>query len=236
MVRKKHVKGFITGAISAALLTAGAAAFAAGQAPITATQDRDISIIFRGEERELKDAAGNRVYPILYEGTTYVPLRGISQLYGEPVSWDGDARSAIIGTKDGVPNGGDVYMIGEPTPFTFPGFKYTNFKYSGGKARWTTNIDSVVVKSAAQNDKGETIIRLSISGHLSDTDGKGAGELQIRVLAFDAYGAEVLTVNNDLSIAASKDGTTASGDVSMTLGKKAAQIRIETSSVQTYLF
>jgi hypothetical protein len=234
-MNKERIKGIIQGIVSAALLTVGAAAFAANQTQITATQDRDIHIIFRGEERELKDAAGNRVYPIIYEGTTYVPLRGISQLYGEPVSWDGESRSAVIGTKDGAPNSGDVFVIGNPTPFTFPAFSYMNFRASSSKSRWTTNIDSVVITSAAQNDKGETVIRLSITGHLSDSDGKGAGELHIRVLAFDAYGSEVLTVNNDLTIAASKDGTTARGEASITLGKKAVQVRIDTSSVQTYL-
>jgi hypothetical protein len=236
MKNKGTIKGFIAGVVLTALLASGVSVFAAGTVQITVTQDRDVKIIFHGEEQVLKDANGVRVYPLSYDGTIYVPIRAISQLFNEPVSWDGDTRSAIIGSAESAPASGDVYTIGNSTPFTFSGYSYQEIGSISGKALWTTNIDSVVVESAARNDKGETVLNLTVAGRLSDVSGGGSGKLHIRVVGLDAYGSEINFGTKEDSITANKDGSAASGKITMRFPKDVVKVRLDTSSAQEYLF
>jgi uncharacterized repeat protein (TIGR02543 family) len=126
---KSSAKGFIAGVVVTLLLASGAVALAAGTTQITATQDQDVKIIFHGEEQTLKDANSKRVYPISYEGTIYVPLRSISQLYDEPVSWDGATRSATIGT---------VEPIIETSGTSFLEVNYSNFTITSSSGKSAT--------------------------------------------------------------------------------------------------
>ncbi|MDR2063191.1 MAG: hypothetical protein LBQ02_00135 [Candidatus Nomurabacteria bacterium] len=54
----------------------------------------------------LWDANGNRVAPIIYDGTTYLPIRGIAQVFGCSVTWDGGSRTVSL-TRGGQPLFGD---------------------------------------------------------------------------------------------------------------------------------
>mgnify|MGYP002724343258 FL=1 len=49
---------------------------------------RNISIWVNGEMKQARDANGVVVEPFIYNGTTYVPIRGISQMLGYDVSFD----------------------------------------------------------------------------------------------------------------------------------------------------
>lgn len=44
-----------------------------------------------------KDAAGNPVDVFIYNGTTYLPVRAVSEGLGKPVQWDGKTQSVYIG-------------------------------------------------------------------------------------------------------------------------------------------
>lgn len=56
----------------------------------------DISVYVDSELTELMDANGNTVYPFIQNGTTYVPLRGVSQILDCQVEWDGGNKSIYI--------------------------------------------------------------------------------------------------------------------------------------------
>lgn len=55
-----------------------------------------ISIYFNGEKQNLVDGAGNSVAPFVYNGTTYVPIRAISNLFGADILYDSENNSALI--------------------------------------------------------------------------------------------------------------------------------------------
>lgn len=61
---------------------------------ITATLRPDLNIEVDGAKQSLKDAAGNPVYPIVYNNSTYVPFRAVGDLLGVEVGWDQDTQTA----------------------------------------------------------------------------------------------------------------------------------------------
>lgn len=56
-----------------------------------------ITVKYNGEVKEITDATGVRTYPITYNGTTYVPIRSVSNLIGIPVDWDGANNTVLLG-------------------------------------------------------------------------------------------------------------------------------------------
>lgn len=74
---------------------------------ITATLAKDININYDGEEYVPRDAVNNVVYPILYNGTTYLPIRAVATMFGKNVDWDGKTQTVILTSSDYV--GTDEY-------------------------------------------------------------------------------------------------------------------------------
>lgn len=74
-------------------------AFAANVAyQITATVDPTVSISYNGEKQVMTDAKGTQIYPIIFNGSTYLPVRAISNLFSVPVNWDDSTRTVILGS------------------------------------------------------------------------------------------------------------------------------------------
>lgn len=63
---------------------------------ITATLRNDMTIIVDGEKQVFHDANGATVYPIMYNGTTYLPVRAIGGLMGKNVGWDGATQTITL--------------------------------------------------------------------------------------------------------------------------------------------
>lgn len=45
----------------------------------------------------MADVNGNPVYPLLYNGTTYLPIRAVSNMLGLNVDWDGATQTVLLG-------------------------------------------------------------------------------------------------------------------------------------------
>ena len=65
---------------------------------------KDILIMYDFEKQNFKDANGNQVYPIVYEGSTYLPIRAIAELMGEDIEWDSKTKTVYIGSLTPVEN------------------------------------------------------------------------------------------------------------------------------------
>lgn len=60
----------------------------------------DVLVMYDFEIQTFKDANGSRVYPLNYNGSTYLPVRAVSSLMDEPITWDGTAKRICIGDGD----------------------------------------------------------------------------------------------------------------------------------------
>ena len=69
---------------------------------IQAFLDPTITIKLEGEAQTFLDAKGNRVYPITYQGSTYLPVRAVAGLAGLEVNWDQATRTVELGEAKGV--------------------------------------------------------------------------------------------------------------------------------------
>jgi len=56
----------------------------------------NIRISINGTEFIPRDAAGNIVEPFLVDGTTYLPVRAVSEVFGMDVSWDGTTQTVHL--------------------------------------------------------------------------------------------------------------------------------------------
>ena len=67
-------------------------------APESAEKGDEINIFINGAKFTAKDAAGNTVNPILYEDTTYLPIRAIGEAFDKNISWDQETQTAGLVT------------------------------------------------------------------------------------------------------------------------------------------
>jgi len=67
----------------------------------------DLLVMYDFEIQTFQDANGETVYPILYNGSTYLPVRSISKLMKEPIEWDGKTKTISIGDGEEEP----VYAV-----------------------------------------------------------------------------------------------------------------------------
>ena len=97
---KKTIKKCIAGVLSVAVF-AGGISLVANATTLYDVVNRGIKVVINGEELIPTDADGNRVEPIIVDGTTYLPVRAIANAFGEPVYWDGPNTTVYLGDNDG---------------------------------------------------------------------------------------------------------------------------------------
>lgn len=139
-----RIRDFGAGAITTALvlgllIPAGAAMTSKTIQVLTGAE-----IYVDGVELNPTDANGKPVETFVYNGTTYVPLRAVSQSLGKAVNWDGENQRVYIGEAPGMkqylntvcpPYQTDGYV---PTAtIEMAGQKYANvIQFSRSKTNW----------------------------------------------------------------------------------------------------
>jgi len=100
-MKRMHIRSFVTGALSAALVFGLASPAGAALASKTIQVLTGADIYIDGAKLNATDANGKPVDTFVYNGTTYVPLRAVSEGLGEEVLWDGENQRIYIGEVPG---------------------------------------------------------------------------------------------------------------------------------------
>ena len=100
MEKKKkriQIRSFLLGVCVTVLLSSLAmTAFAAGQSK-TINVATGVNLYMDDRQVIPTDANGNPVEVFIYNGTTYVPVRAVSNLFDTPIQWDGQTYGVYIG-------------------------------------------------------------------------------------------------------------------------------------------
>ncbi|MBE6658895.1 MAG: hypothetical protein E7604_10710 [Ruminococcaceae bacterium] len=95
---------------------------------IKAYLNHDLAIRYDGELQTMYDANGNRVLPISYNGTTYLPIRAVGNMMGIDVGYDAENYQVLLGKT-----GKAIDFIENFTPYSvnqnFCHYKEINNKY-----------------------------------------------------------------------------------------------------------
>ena len=177
---KKEIKGLITGIIIGSVLTSGLAYAKSRTEMIEAVYD-NIKVYKDNVLCELKDGNGGTIEPFIYNGTTYMPVRGTANLADMQVTWDGNTKSVYL-WDNMVPEGTafleecppydksscDIYLSSQGESFEMAGEKYSNgltFPHSGGgyalfnlNSRYSTIECTIGHTDRVQNEKSVSFI------------------------------------------------------------------------------
>ena len=100
---------------------------------------------------ELKDANGSVIEPFIYNGTTYMPVRGTANLADMQVTWDGNTKSVYLWDNQ-VPAG--TYLMDVCPPYELRTFKsYSSADGKSFKMGGTQYSDGIVSPDSWDSDR-----------------------------------------------------------------------------------
>lgn len=173
-------------ALSAALTVGASAA-----TNVTATICPDVTVRIDGINRDFYTAQGREVHPIIYNGTTYLPLRAIGELMGKNVNWDQSTGTASLsgtrtpGTVNGTPDTTatranvtftlrpEYHVSVDGTERTFVnanGAKIDPAIYNGSIYLPLRAIGEIMGKQVSWDGTTNTVLLDSVSGDVTDFD------------------------------------------------------------------
>ena len=99
-MKKLNLKSFIAGVfVTVLIMILTTTVFGAQISKAVTAVYRDIKVMINGEEITPKDASGNPVEPFIVDGTTYLPVRAISDAVGYDVAWDDKTNTVKLTAK-----------------------------------------------------------------------------------------------------------------------------------------
>jgi len=81
--------------------------YAAGT-PVSVYIVPDVTIMVGDRAKSFYDANGKPVFPLIYQGTTYLPVRAVAALMEENIEWDAKAKTVYIGRTLSMPGSTNV--------------------------------------------------------------------------------------------------------------------------------
>ncbi len=140
--------------VALVLLTVGAISLSANAAlkAISAYLNYSVAIKYNGEEQKMYDANAERVYPITYNGTTYLPVRALADLFGIAVDWDGENNAVLLGEGESYVNTDSSILS------VYDGYSFTRLPFEvDGITFNSVSVDGTRVTVSVTNNTGKAI-------------------------------------------------------------------------------
>lgn len=103
---KRNWKSFVLGMVVMAIISSfcipAVAAAAGGLTTLNDVMVGGIKIVVDGQELHPTDVNGKAVNSMIYNGTTYLPVRALASALGKAVYWDGPNYTAYLGNMNGT--------------------------------------------------------------------------------------------------------------------------------------
>jgi hypothetical protein len=113
------------------VLTTSLTVFALAEPNAIPSSINQVKVYIDDKLMTLKDVNGNVVEPFISNGTTYVPIRAISEALNKSVSWDGKTNSVFIGTQSTVAYQNIEYGFNFPLPDSWRNFTIVTAEWKG---------------------------------------------------------------------------------------------------------
>ena len=105
MERNQRAKGFIMGILVCTLvMTMVVPALGASTTKQLNATYNNIKLVIDGKTVVPKDVNGTVAEPFIVNGTTYLPVRALSEALGKNVNWDGATSTVYVGAIPGKPS------------------------------------------------------------------------------------------------------------------------------------
>ncbi len=119
----------------------------------------DFTVEIDGEVKHFKNAQGEPVYPILYDGTTYLPVRAIGEIMGKLVIWhENEKLVELVDKKTPTVTDADIIVTDPKNPpeITLPVEPEPKPEIMGGKVDTSKFIGGEKAKKIALEKAGLT--------------------------------------------------------------------------------
>ncbi len=63
---------------------------------ISGKENKGITVTYNGEAQTLKDGHGQVIYPVIIDGSMYLPVRAVTEMVGAEIAWDDKTKTVHI--------------------------------------------------------------------------------------------------------------------------------------------
>ena len=156
---------FATGFLAATVLTSSMTTLAAPVKKQIEAYFNNTKIYVDGKLVKAKDGNGNAVEPLVYNGTTYLPVRAVGEALNSKVTWDGPKNSVYVGRV----NASDVDVS-----LSNLDYLSESHRYQWGHLDWKAYTDNQITSWHAEDDRDNTGVNYD-NGLLFELKGSGTG-------------------------------------------------------------